>query len=202
MSMSIPMVWPEVIWQPEWGTYQGIEIDGDAVVDGGLLSNFPIELFISRDKDVQDLMGTPKQDSAVLGLLIDETRSVSEEKVESIQLENKRPKVTDVLLVKRLLNLVDTVTQAHDKMVIDANENLVVRLPAAGYGTTEFDMSDQKRNILVDAGKRAMREFFSAQSQTAETIPEASFGIRGIPSTTTPKSTDRIATNLLKFKKP
>ena len=202
MSMSIPMVWPEVIWQPEWGTYQGIKIDGDAVVDGGLLSNFPIELFISQDKDVQELMGTPEKDTAVLGLLIDETRPVKEEG-ESTQPKNRLLSVTDVLLVKRLLNLVDTVTQAHDKMVIDANQNLVVRLPAAGYGTTEFDMSDQKRNALVDAGKQTMREFFSAQPLTEESIPEVSFGIRGvIPSAKTPPGTDRIASNLLKFKKP
>lgn len=200
MSMSIPMVWPEVIWQPEWGTYQGIKIDGDAVVDGGLLSNFPIELFISRDKDVQEVMGTPKKDTVVLGLLIDETKPVIEGG-ETTQAQSRQLSVTDVLLVKRLLNLVDTVTQAHDKMVMDANQNLVVRLPAAGYGTTEFDMDDQKRNALVEAGKRAMREFFSTQPQMEETIPEVSFGIRSIPSTSTPQSTDSIATNLLKFKK-
>ena len=147
-------------------------------------------------------MGTPEKDTAVLGLLIDETRPVKEEG-ESTQPKNRLLSVTDVLLVKRLLNIVDTVTQAHDKMVIDANQNLVVRLPAAGYGTTEFDMSDQKRNALVDAGKQTMREFFSAQPLTEESIPEVSFGIRGvIPSAKTPPGTDRIASNLLKFKKP
>src|SRR5207237_5395416 len=47
MSMSIPLVWDEVIWQSGWGTYLGNDIAGHAIVDGGLLSNFPIELFIS-----------------------------------------------------------------------------------------------------------------------------------------------------------
>jgi len=200
MSMSIPMVWPEVIWQSEWGTYLGIKIDGDAVVDGGLLSNFPIELFISRDKVVLELMGTPKQNSAVLGLLIDEARSVTEKDGELTQPKSREPSVTDVLLVKRLLNLVDTVTQAHDKMVMDANQNLVVRLPAAGYGTTEFDMDEKKRNSLVKAGKRAMQEFFSAQSQRGEAESAASFDISALPGKTTPPSTDRIASHLLKFK--
>jgi len=201
MSMSLPMVWPEVIWQPEWGTYQGIKIEGDAVVDGGLLSNFPIELFISRDKVVQELMGIPKQDSAVIGLLIDETRSVSKETGEPKQPKSQQPSVTDVLLVKRLLNLIDTVTQAHDKMVMDANQNLVVRLPAAGYGTTEFDMDEQKRNSLVEAGKRAMQEFFSTQSQRGEAESGESFDFSVPPGKATPQSTDRIASNLLKFKK-
>lgn len=201
MSMSIPMVWPEVIWQSEWGSYQGIKIDGDAIVDGGLLSNFPIELFISRDKDVQELMGEPDQDATVLGLLIDEKRAVTKE--ENTQPESRQLSVTDVLLVKRLLNLVDTVTQAHDKMVMDANQNLVVRLPAAGYGTTEFDMDKQKRNTLVEAGRRAMREFFSAQSHAEESVPDVSFGIRGtpIPNEAAPQSTDRIAANLLNFQR-
>ena len=34
--------------------------------------------------------------------------------------------------------------------------SVVVRLPAAGYGTTEFDMSDERRDALVRAGKDAM----------------------------------------------
>ena len=40
-------------------------------------------------------------------------------------------------------------TGAHDKMVIEEFEHLVVRLPAAGYGTTEFDMSDERRKALL-----------------------------------------------------
>ncbi|HEY6040934.1 MAG TPA: patatin-like phospholipase family protein, partial [Anaerolineae bacterium] len=42
MSMSIPLVWQEVVWQKEWGTYRGRDMTGHAIVDGGLLSNFPI----------------------------------------------------------------------------------------------------------------------------------------------------------------
>ncbi len=47
MSMSIPLLWQEVVWQKEWGKYRGMEMEGHTIVDGGLLSNFPIELFIS-----------------------------------------------------------------------------------------------------------------------------------------------------------
>ena len=28
MSMSIPLVWPEVVWQDEWGIYRGQSISG------------------------------------------------------------------------------------------------------------------------------------------------------------------------------
>ncbi len=44
-------------------------------------------------------------------------------------------------------------------MVIDEFSHLVVRLPAGGYGTTEFDMSDARREALVDAGRQAMRAY-------------------------------------------
>jgi NTE family protein len=71
MSMSIPLVWDEVIWQPSWGKYLGRDVAGHAIVDGGLLSNFPIELFISDAPQVTKLMG-PKKDNSVLGLLIGE----------------------------------------------------------------------------------------------------------------------------------
>ena len=76
MSMSIPLLWDEVVWQADWGTYLGRDVAGHAVVDGGLLSNFPIELFISDAPQVTKLMG-PKKDDPVLGLLIDEKLPVA-----------------------------------------------------------------------------------------------------------------------------
>jgi NTE family protein len=81
MSMSIPMVWPEVVWQPEWGPYLGHDLADHLLVDGGLLSNFPIELFISDDQHVTRVMG-PKQDAEILGLLIDENIPVATAKPE------------------------------------------------------------------------------------------------------------------------
>lgn len=41
MSMSIPLVWDEVIWRAAWGRYLRRDITDHAIVDGGLLSNFP-----------------------------------------------------------------------------------------------------------------------------------------------------------------
>ena len=75
MSMSIPLLWQEVVWQKEWGQYRGMEMEGHTIVDGGLLSNFPIELFISDLKTVTDVMGD-KTSGQVLGMLIDETLPV------------------------------------------------------------------------------------------------------------------------------
>ena len=44
MSMSIPFVWREVVWHKEWGTYCGVDKTDAKIVDGGVLSNFPIDL--------------------------------------------------------------------------------------------------------------------------------------------------------------
>ena len=61
-------------------------------------------------------------------------------------------------MVKRLERLVKTATSAHDKMVLEENSHLVARLPAAGYGTTEFEMNDDRRNALVEGGARGYGE--------------------------------------------
>ncbi len=160
MSMSVPLLWQEVIWQPEWGRYavrpgREREMAGHAIVDGGLLSNFPIELFVSRDATVTKVMG-PSVSQRVLGLLIDETMPVPGAEA--------APPPTDGLAigqfrtVQRLAGLMNTALSARDKMVVDALEKHVVRLPAKGYGTTEFDMTDDRRDKLVEAGREAMRQ--------------------------------------------
>jgi predicted acylesterase/phospholipase RssA len=156
MSMSIPLLWNEVIWNASWGQYRGRDISGHVIVDGGILSNFPLELFISDEPQVTSVMG-PKQNNPVLGLLIDE----------SLDVPGSRGLLVDVNIdpeelktVKRLRRLVDTMSGAHDKMVIESFEQLVARLPAAGYGTTEFNMTEARRTALVQAGQIAMAAYF------------------------------------------
>ena len=65
MSISISLVWDEVIWQSTWGKYLGHDMTDHAIVDGGLLSNFPIELFISDAPEVTKLMGAEKGESGL-----------------------------------------------------------------------------------------------------------------------------------------
>lgn len=193
MSMSIPLVWNEVIWEAEWGKYQGRNLTGHAVVDGGMLANFPIELFISDAPYVTRLMG-PKQANPILGFLIDESQIV------------QRPPVARGLVrvdidpyqlrtVQRILRLVNTMTTAHDKMVIDEFRHLVVKLPAGGYGTTEFDLSDADRNALVDAGRAAMRHYFDAPPQ-----PVSQAVGRGQAIQAASRIADEIATRILEPK--
>ena len=171
MSMSVPLLWQEVIWQNEWGQYRDREMVGHAIVDGGLLSNFPIELFVSHAAPVTSVMG-PDVSQNVLGMLIDESLEVPG--AESAVKNQAKFGLGDLHTVQRISNLVNTTLSARDKNVIEAFEKLVVRLPAKGYGTTEFDMTDERRELLVNAGRAVMKAYFE-QAVPAEF--EVSFGI-------------------------
>jgi len=163
MSMSLPLLWQEVIWQAEWGDYLGRPLAGHRVVDGGLLSNFPIELFLSNDPYVVSLMG-PKTSQGALGLLIDEGLSLGPEEPARVTSKPSGAAVLkDLPPATRIMGLIDTATQAHDKMVIDAFEQFVCRLPAKSYQTTEFDMTDERRDRLIAAGQAAMDRYFRSQ---------------------------------------
>lgn len=189
MSMSIPLLWDEVVWRQEWGNYLGHAMTGHTIVDGGLLSNFPIELFISDQPQVTALMG-PKRADPVLGLLIDDSLDVPAPRGLLVDV-TIRP--DELRTVQRIRSLVDTAISAHDKMVIEAFERLVVRLPARGYGTTEFDMSEARRNALVDAGRVAMRDYLQ-RPPVAAAVPR---GEEDVVARQARQEADRIATKIL-----
>lgn len=182
MSMSIPLLWPEVEWQAGWGRYRNRDITGHLVVDGGLLSNFPLELFISDQPHVTNVMG-PKQSEGVLGLLIDETLPVENAPA---NIENPSLDIKELRTVRRIGRLLNTALQANDKMVIDAFEQLVARLPAHGYGIIEFDMSDRRREALVMAGREKMLQYFDQQGVRIYRLDESAS-----------RQADKIATHLL-----
>jgi hypothetical protein len=43
---------------------------------------------------------------------------------------------------------------------METHKDEICRLPAKGYGTTEFDMSDARLQALIDAGRQAMKAYF------------------------------------------
>lgn len=157
MSMSIPFVWREVVWQDRWGQYLGRDKSRRIIVDGGVLSNFPIRLIDTEPEDdqfVKDVMGNTVASAAgTLGLLIDEKLEV-----DGAANTTKPPKLTGhIRTVQRVSNLVDTMTGAQDNDEVRRHEKDICRLPAKGYGTTEFDMSDDRLAALINAGRNAMK---------------------------------------------
>ncbi len=65
--------------------------------------------------------------------------------------------------IKRIKNLADTMMQAHDLLSMETHKDEICRLPAKGYGTTEFDMSDARLQALINAGRQAMKAYFDNQ---------------------------------------
>jgi predicted acylesterase/phospholipase RssA len=170
MSMSVPLLWQEVEWEPEWGPYytwnpvdgrlEPRDMTGHTIVDGGLLSNFPIALFLADRDDITAIVGPP-QAKNVLGLLIDEAIGVPGRPADPEM--GGGFSLTGIPAVGRLRRLINTATSANDNMAVAAFAPHVVRLPAGGYGTTQFDMTDAQREALVNAGRTAMRAFLGQQ---------------------------------------
>ena len=75
-------------------------------------------------------------------------------------------------------------------MAIEAYKALVIRLPAQGYGTIEFGMSDERRDALITAGRRATQDYFDRISSRSLATP----AFEEMPSLET---VDRIATRIL-----
>ena len=186
MSMSIPFVFPEVEWRAEWGTYLGRPkvktIDGRAqgnkIVDGGMLSNFPIGLLHAEPvfpeallKDLRDapardhdaaraeiarrIMGPPPPEPGrVLGLLIDETQPVP---------KSPPPPAHPELFgrtVERSVRMIDTATGTWDDAAVQRFRDEICRLPAKGYGVLEFGMDLGRLEALLQAAREAMRAYF------------------------------------------
>jgi NTE family protein len=149
MSMSIPFVWQEIVWQQSWGTYCGRSKTGNIFVDGGVLSNFPIRLI---DESVPEIMGETDPNGALnLGMLLDETIAIPGTN------PTLPPKPLEQLrVVQRVSRLMDTMMGAQDNAEIRSHAQEICRLPVKGYGTTEFNMPDDKLKALVEGGRQAM----------------------------------------------
>ena len=112
-------------------------------------------------EDVAAVVGPP-QHKNVLGLLIDEALPVPN--CPPKPASGKSSSFTNLRTFQRLHRLMNTATGAHDNMAIAAFARHVVRLPAGGYSTTQFDMTDEERDALVEAGRQTMRTFLASQT--------------------------------------
>jgi len=171
MSMGCPFAWQEVIWKEEWGPYRERNLTGHRVVDGGLLSNFPIHLFVAEDENIDAIMGEGMQSDNVIGLLIDESLEVpgaGEPPSRGLSAPGMLDRI-DLLeaMVLRIHGLAETVLSAHDKAMLSAYKQLICRLPAMGIGTMEFDMAPQRMQAVMKAGEAAMEAFLAGKRMAA-----------------------------------
>lgn len=110
------------------------------IVDGGLLSNFPIWIF--------DVKGRPRWPT--LGFkLMDNVKS------------NSSSGKTDV--VSYLLDIINTVVNRNEEIYLsDKNAVRTMSIPTLGVGTTEFDLTKEKSEGLYNEGYRSAQKFIES----------------------------------------
>lgn len=143
MSMSIPVFFEPVRWkEPKSGKEH-------VLVDGGMLSNFPVWLFDSNDEPDWPTFG--------LRLVEPETRTTL-----ATELPDTSPSHVGVrAVVNYLWSLVGTMMAAHDRLYIEqADYARTIPIPVSGVKATDFDLSPDKAEELYEAGRGAASRFF------------------------------------------
>lgn len=178
MSMGIPLLWPEVVWQQSWGTYgvgqKAIPMTGHTMVDGGVISNFALRLMVSTESWIVELMGGPPDPEAnLLGLYLDSDAPVSNAPPR-VQLSSALKALTSQNKVfARLERLLDAAGSGNDLTEASSYPDLVCRLPVQGYGVTEFEMSIPRIQALLDAAHVATRAWLQARGQQTTKVKDA-----------------------------
>src|SRR3954469_6955091 len=146
MSMSIPIFFEPVRIENEETNHEHL------IVDGGMLSNYPLWLF---DCDTSDIPTWP-----TFGLLL-------------VEPEPKTP-ITARLpepqegprgargLISLLSALVHTMMEAHERMYVEKEQFArTIPIKTLGVGTTEFNLSEERKLALYNSGRTAAEEFLA-----------------------------------------
>ena len=151
MGMSIPVFF-EPVRLPNPGTSEE-----HLIVDGGMLSNFPLWLF---DAEV------PQWPTFGLKLTQDQKIPFGE------QLPQPVPRGGVTQVIGYLRNLVDTMMAAHDRLYIEDHEfDWTIAIDTLGVGTTEFGLSPERALALYESGREATRKFL-AEHRDRERPPQ------------------------------
>lgn len=156
MTTSVPLLFTPVIWRPEWGLYRGRRLEGHYIVDGALLSQFPLEYFLSPQEEIQVMMGERKAGNNVLGFLLDEEKPLPGIKARAPILETSLDEVPGVRVSRLLLN---TLVQSSRRSTINPLESHVVRLPVMGIDPYAFTATREQLLPAINAAYNVMQDF-------------------------------------------
>ena len=117
------------------------------VVDGGVLSNFPLWLFDEPDG---------KRQRPLLGLKI-----------------SRGHKETQGHKIDNALNLFDalfsTMKNAHDEKYISRkHEKDIIFIPVDDTSATQFDLNEEMKNALIEKGRSSTIQFLKTWSPTTD----------------------------------
>lgn len=119
----------------------GNDMGKSFIVDGGLLSNFPLWIFENKPQT----RTIPKR--PILGVKLSESTQMVK--------PNKIKNALDMFLA-----LFSTMKQAHDaRYVSSAEKNNIIFIPVHHVGTTNFYISDEEKQALIKLGKERANQF-------------------------------------------
>lgn len=172
MSMSIPLFFAEVVWRAEWGLYAGEDLTGHVMVDGGVLSNLPVAFILpSANVLMAELMGPPPETPALpVGVILDTSLEVPGAPP-APRASSAFGALSASRLGQRLTALAETMLRGVDMTLSDAASLHLCRLPAKGYGVTEFEMSRARAEALMSAATDATIAYLDELEARAEIGP-------------------------------
>jgi NTE family protein len=143
ISMSIPLFFSAVDWQ------------GDLLVDGGVLNNYPIWIFDGEYScDPKGRHAEPNSKTLGLKLLTEEE---VEETVSGQHFSNDIYNLKDFTL-----SLVDCLLSQIDKLHLKAGDwDRTIAINTRHIKTTQFDLSQEEKDLLLGEGRKGAEKFFS-----------------------------------------
>lgn len=140
MSMSIPIFFEPWRWRSQADGREHL------IVDGGVLSNFPVWIFDSE--------GEPPWPT--FGLMLVEPDPKAEPGA-------NLPPAGDTSIATYLKDLASTMLEAHDRMYLQ-NDSFVrtIPIPTLAVRTTEFDLSKKRAEALYESGHAAAEQFLAS----------------------------------------
>jgi NTE family protein len=146
MSMSIPIFFEPVRHvNPETN-------EEHVIVDGGMLSNYPVWIFDAAQ-------GEPPE-WPTFGMLLVEPKH-RDHLGKRIEPPKKERGVG--ALIDYLKSMAQTMMAAHDRLYVEqADFARTIAIPTLGVGTTEFDVSEERRRKLFESGQKAVHDFLES----------------------------------------
>ncbi len=144
MSMSIPVFFEPVRFVNEATGRTHV------IVDGGMLSNYPVWLFDCDD-------GEPPE-WPTFGLLLVEPKPQIPigERLPAPRMAGSGPGA----VIDYVKALAQTMMEAHDRLYVEqANYARTIPIPTLGVGTTEFELPRERALALYDSGRWAAEKF-------------------------------------------
>jgi NTE family protein len=144
MSMSIPIFFEPVRVQNPATNWEHV------LVDGGMLSNYPVWLFDSDD--------VPECPTFGLLLVEPNPKTPISERLPRPERSARGAKG----VVQLLSGMVHTMMEAHDRLYVEkAQYARTIGIPTLGVGTTEFDLPRTRALELYESGRSAGQQFLS-----------------------------------------